>query len=74
MLWDHLIDCPFHHFQYDVRTGENVFPKNVYPPDVSYLQQQLRPLQTYPVKVEDGEIWVDVASAHAPLPPDRRDG
>jgi len=22
VMWDHLVDCPFHHFQYDVRTGE----------------------------------------------------
>ncbi len=26
-LWDHLLDCPYHHFQFDVRTGENYFPK-----------------------------------------------
>ena len=30
-MWDNLINCPFHHFQYDVRTGENHYPKNVYP-------------------------------------------
>jgi 4a-hydroxytetrahydrobiopterin dehydratase len=30
-LWDHLLDCPWHHFQYDVRSGESHFPKNVYP-------------------------------------------
>ena len=28
-MWNHLLDCPFHHFQYDVRTGENYFPSNV---------------------------------------------
>ena len=22
-LWDHLIGCPWPHFQYDIRTGEN---------------------------------------------------
>jgi 4a-hydroxytetrahydrobiopterin dehydratase len=31
ILWDDLIDCPWHHFQYDIRTGENRYPKNVYP-------------------------------------------
>lgn len=60
VLWDQLIDCPWHHFQYDVRTGENIFPKNVYPSDIPRLQEQVRPLRVYPVKVEDGGIWVDL--------------
>jgi 3-phenylpropionate/trans-cinnamate dioxygenase ferredoxin subunit len=59
-MWDHLLDCPWHHFQYDVRTGENVFPKNVYPTDYPQLREQLRPLRTYPVQMKDGEIWVDL--------------
>lgn len=59
-LWDHLIDCPFHHFQYDVRTGENYFPKNVYPADLPALEPQVRPLETYPVEVREGDVWVDV--------------
>jgi 3-phenylpropionate/trans-cinnamate dioxygenase ferredoxin subunit len=58
VLWDHLIDCPWHHFQYDIRTGENYFPKNVYPEDVPELQQQLRPLPVYPVELRGSEIWV----------------
>jgi nitrite reductase/ring-hydroxylating ferredoxin subunit len=62
-LWDHLIDCPFHHFQYDVRTGENHFPRNVYPEDIPRLQAQLRPLEAFPVKMEDGWIWVDLDPA-----------
>lgn len=59
-LWEHLLDCPWHHFQYDVRTGENHFPKNVYPKDYLRLQEQVRPLKTYPVLVKDGDVWVDV--------------
>jgi nitrite reductase/ring-hydroxylating ferredoxin subunit len=59
-LWDHLIDCPWHHFEYDVRTGENYFPKNVYPSDYPELQKQLRPLPTYRVELKDSEIWVEV--------------
>jgi nitrite reductase/ring-hydroxylating ferredoxin subunit len=59
-LLDHLIDCPWHHFQYDVRTGENYFPKNVYPADLPRLQTQLRPLRKYAVEIRDGEIWVDL--------------
>lgn len=46
-LWDNLIDCLFHHFQYDVKTGENYFPRNVYP-------------KTYEVKLRDGEVWVNL--------------
>ncbi len=59
-VWDYLIECPWHLFQYDVRTGENHFPRNVYPRDVGYLQKQLRPLRTFPVEVKEGEIWVDL--------------
>lgn len=60
VLWDHLIDCPFHHFQYDVRTGENYFPRNVYPRDMPQLEHQLKPLRTYEVEVRDGAVWVNL--------------
>jgi 3-phenylpropionate/trans-cinnamate dioxygenase ferredoxin subunit len=60
MLWDNLIDCPFHHFQYDVKTGRNYFPQNVYPKDYPRLQEQLKPLKTYPVEVRNMEVWVDL--------------
>lgn len=59
-MWDHLISCPFHHFQYDVRTGENYFPANVYPKDYQRLEAQLRPLKTYAVELREGEVWVDL--------------
>jgi 3-phenylpropionate/trans-cinnamate dioxygenase ferredoxin subunit len=60
MLWGPLIDCPFHHFQYDCRRGENYFPCNVYPQDLQHLRKQLGPLKRYVVRIEEGEIWVDV--------------
>lgn len=59
-LWENLLDCPWHHFQYDVRTGENHFPKNVYPADYRRLHSQLPPLKKYPVEIREGEIWVDL--------------
>ena len=59
-MWDNLIDCPFHHFQYDVTTGENHFPGNVYPKDDERLLAQLRPLKTYSVELRNGEVWVDL--------------
>lgn len=59
-VWDHVLDCPWHHFQFDVRTGENLYPRNVYPRDMPELEAQVRPLRTYPVHVQEGEIWVDL--------------
>lgn len=49
------IDCPRHHYLYDLRTGENRYPRNVFPAD---LAARLAPLSLYPVKEEDGWIWV----------------
>ncbi len=60
ILWDHLIDCPWHHFQYDIRTGENYFPGNVYPKDYSGLAEQLKPLETYRVELRGSEVWVEL--------------
>ena len=55
-MWDNLIDCPFHHFQYDVTTGENCFPRNVYPKYYERLESQVRPLKTYIVEVREGDL------------------
>jgi 3-phenylpropionate/trans-cinnamate dioxygenase ferredoxin subunit len=60
VLWGPLIDCPWHHFQFDCRTGENHFPANVYPNDLRYLKKQLAPLKRYAVEIRDGEVWVDI--------------
>jgi 3-phenylpropionate/trans-cinnamate dioxygenase ferredoxin component len=49
------VDCPRHHYLYDLRTGENRFPKNVFPADKG---AELAPLPLYPVKEEDGWIWI----------------
>ncbi len=55
MLYMGAIDCPLHHYLYDLRTGDNRYPKNVFPAD---LANRLAPLPLYPVKDEDGWIWV----------------
>ncbi|MGH9666972.1 MAG: Rieske (2Fe-2S) protein, partial [Bryobacteraceae bacterium] len=60
VLWDNLIDCPFHHFPYDASTGANHFPRNVYPCGVAGLDQQTISLPTYAVEVRGGEISVNV--------------
>lgn len=57
-LLDFLIECPWHHYQYDIRTGENCFPKTVYPRD---LAECVQPLATYRVELKGSEIWVELA-------------
>ena len=55
MLYFDAIDCPLHHYVYDLRTGANRYPRNVFPAD---LAAGLDPLPLYPVREEDGWIWV----------------
>jgi nitrite reductase/ring-hydroxylating ferredoxin subunit len=52
------IDCPLHHYLYDLRSGVNRYPRDVYPAD---LAAQVAPLPLYPVKEEDGWVWVGPA-------------
>jgi 3-phenylpropionate/trans-cinnamate dioxygenase ferredoxin component len=49
------IDCPVHHYLYDLRTGVNRYPREVFPAEMA---ARLRPLPLYPVKEEGGWIWV----------------
>jgi toluene monooxygenase system ferredoxin subunit len=42
-----VLTCSAHHYTYDVRTGEGINPKRVQ-------------LPVFPVRIEDGRIWVDV--------------
>jgi nitrite reductase/ring-hydroxylating ferredoxin subunit len=44
-LEDHTLSCPWHGWQYDVRTGLNLFDHAIH-------------LQTYEVQVEDGDVKV----------------
>jgi len=40
------------HFQYDIRTGENLYPRRVYPLNaLPHLRQQICSCCTYPVRV-----------------------
>lgn len=60
-VWKGVLDCPWHHFQYDIRTGENLYPRRVYPLDaLPHLHDQVKPLRTYPVRVVDQEIQVEI--------------
>lgn len=60
-VWRGLLECPWHHFQFDLASGENVYPKRVYPlrvrPD---LRRQVRTLRTYPVRERKGRIEVGI--------------
>ena len=47
-LIGHVIECPLHQGRFDIRTGEVISP----PPFVD--------LNTYPVKTENGEVYVKV--------------
>ncbi len=44
-LEEHVLTCPWHGWQYDVRSGENEFDRAIR-------------LDTYEVRVEDGEVKV----------------
>jgi nitrite reductase/ring-hydroxylating ferredoxin subunit len=57
VLWDNLLTCPWHNYQYDLKTGENFYPRRVYPGD---MKAQVIRLRRYPVQVRDGEVWVDL--------------
>ena len=54
------IDCPYHHYQYDVRTGANHYPQCALQMAGSALDGEFKPLMIYPVEVRDGEIWVNI--------------
>ncbi|MBE9180402.1 Rieske 2Fe-2S domain-containing protein [Oculatella sp. LEGE 06141] len=60
-LWGHAIECPWHHYRYDLRTGENLYPRNVYPTDLTYLEKDLNPLHCYPVQVEGDAVLVEIS-------------
>jgi nitrite reductase/ring-hydroxylating ferredoxin subunit len=42
-----IVTCPWHGFQFDVVTGQHQTSRSLVHP-------------TFPVKVEDGDVWVDV--------------
>jgi nitrite reductase/ring-hydroxylating ferredoxin subunit len=46
-LWGEVIECPLHGAQYDVRTGAVLCLPAIFP------------IATYPLKVEDGAVYVE---------------
>lgn len=60
LVMDHLIECPKHNGRFDYRTGE------------AKRAPACVALRTYPVKVEDGKVLIDIGGqpgrpARAPL-------
>ena len=60
VLYKEIIECPRHHHRFDVRTGENIYPKNVYPENMKYLQEELRPLRVLPLEVRGKDILLEL--------------
>ncbi len=58
-LCEEAIQCPWHHHRYDVRTGQNVYPKNVYPADMPWLLEQVGSLQVYRIKIKGADILLE---------------
>ncbi|MCG2634408.1 MAG: Rieske 2Fe-2S domain-containing protein [Gammaproteobacteria bacterium] len=60
-LKDNCVVCPFHRAQFDIRTGEVVKWAN-FPPGVQLLNfiRGEKALATYPTKVEDDQLLVEV--------------
>jgi nitrite reductase/ring-hydroxylating ferredoxin subunit len=56
---DGSLECPWHHFRYDLETGVNIYPANVYPDDLPGLEEELRPLALLPVRVEGGRVFTE---------------
>ena len=48
LLTGHVIECPLHQGRFDIRSGKVISP----PP--------YKELNTYPVKIEDGQVYVKV--------------
>jgi len=43
-----------------VHATPDEIPRNVYPDDIPRLHEQVKPLETYPVEIREGEIWVNL--------------
>lgn len=56
------VQCPFHRARFDIRSGK-VVEWATWPPGVATMLNIVRgkkDLKTYPVRVKDGEVQVDV--------------
>ena len=49
------LDCPYHQYTYDLRTGRNGYPARVHP---AAKRAELRDLILYEVEERDGYVWI----------------
>jgi vanillate O-demethylase monooxygenase subunit len=56
-VYEDEIDCPHHHYTYDAHTGENRYPKRVFP---RARAAQVESIRTVPTREEGGWVWVRV--------------
>jgi 3-phenylpropionate/trans-cinnamate dioxygenase ferredoxin component len=54
-LWEDEVDCPHHHYTYDPRTGENLYPRRVFP---ASRAKTVKGIPVFEVREEDGWVWV----------------
>jgi 3-phenylpropionate/trans-cinnamate dioxygenase ferredoxin subunit len=64
LLKDCQVQCPFHRARFDIRTG-NVIDWANFPPGVQLLNlvRGAKPLKTYPVSVEAGNVCLSLPTA-----------
>lgn len=54
------LECPWHRFRYNPRTGRNVYPANVYPDDMPRLMEEIKPVRTFRLRREGKDVLVEV--------------
>lgn len=56
-LYTDEVVCPNHHYTYDAQTGENRYPKRIFP---AHRAKKIQDIETYPAE-DDGEwVWVRI--------------
>jgi nitrite reductase/ring-hydroxylating ferredoxin subunit len=58
-MWGDAVDCPLHHYLFDLRTGSNLYPVPVYP---AWKREEVGDLglRIYPCREEEGWVLVSV--------------
>lgn len=54
-LWEDAVDCPHHHYTYDPRTGENLYPRRVFPAERA---RRIQGIPTFEVREAGGWVLV----------------
>jgi nitrite reductase/ring-hydroxylating ferredoxin subunit len=60
----HIVTCPGHRSQFDLRDGRNIAWIPKLPPlarRMAAATQKPQSLHTYRTRVEDGQVWVEIA-------------